>query len=96
MFTSVPPANPVIGETYIPTATGGPSGKPVTFTATGSCTLDIDGRVVTFTRVGDCIITADQAGNADHPAAQQQKQVITVGRDSPEFGSSIGGLFGSS
>lgn len=44
------------------------SGRPVSFTVTGNCT--IDGATVTLTSVGMCTVTAHQAGNTSwHPAA---------------------------
>ncbi|MDV7999850.1 hypothetical protein [Rhodococcus sp. IEGM 1408] len=81
VFTSTPPSAPAIGDTYTPTATGGPSGEPVTFGVSGSCASDVRG-VVTFTGGGPCLVTADQAGNANYGAAPQQSQTITVARRS--------------
>jgi hypothetical protein len=75
-FTSTPPSPAVIGGTYTPTASGGASGNPVTFSidpsADGSCS--ISGATVTFVAVGTCVIDANQAGNANYEAATQVQQ----------------------
>ncbi|KQQ07614.1 glycine-rich protein [Rathayibacter sp. Leaf296] len=97
VFTSTAPAAAVPGGTYTPTATGGPSGRPVVVAATGSCSIE-DG-VVTFVGSGTCTITADQAGDDRHEAAAQVSQSIAVdlaagtvafGGDAP-VGARIGG-----
>jgi hypothetical protein len=78
-FTSTVPTNAkVSGSSYTPTATGGGSGNAVTFTVTGSCS--IAGGVVSFTSVGTCTVKADQAGGANHTAAPQVTQAITVAK----------------
>jgi hypothetical protein len=46
------------------TATGGPSGQPVTFTVSGNCA--ISSSLVTITGAGSCNIYATQAGNANY------------------------------
>ena len=79
-FTSTPPSPAVIGGTYTPTASGGASGNPVTFSvdpsANGSCS--ISGATVTFVAVGTCVIDANQAGNANYEAATQVQQSFAV------------------
>lgn len=63
VFTSVPPANPRVGDTYTVTATGGPPGTPIAFGAAASstdrgiCTVSPTG-TVTLTRPGYCIVWA--------------------------------------
>ena len=42
-FTSTPPTQPVVAQTYTPTATGGASGLPVVLTIDGSASSDADG-----------------------------------------------------
>ena len=80
-FTSTPPSSAVVGGTYTPTASGGASGNPVTFSidpsAKGSCS--ISGATVTFVAVGTCVIDANQAGNASYEAATQVQQSFAVG-----------------
>ncbi len=79
-FTS-DPGSPQVGDTYTPTATGGGSGNPVTFSidpsSTSGCTIDAG--VVTFTGpAGSCVIDADQAGDGSYSAAPQATQTVTV------------------
>jgi hypothetical protein len=85
-FTSTPPSNPMIGDSYQLSALGGGSGEPVVFSldpgsAAGACTLA--GQVVTFTGNGACIIVANQAGNANFGAAPPVKQPIFIGAGAP-------------
>ena len=79
-FTSTPPSSALVGGTYTPTASGGASGNPVTFSidpsAKGSCS--ISGATVTFVAVGTCVIDANQAGNASYEAATQVQQSVAV------------------
>jgi hypothetical protein len=58
--TSTPPTTLPVRGTYRPTATGGASGNPVTFTATGACT--ISGGVVTVTKAGTCTVQSAALG----------------------------------
>ena len=78
IFTSTPPAYPIVGGTYTVSATGGGSGNPVTFTAVGACSIDAN-NVVTFTARGACTIAANQAAGGNYLAAAQAQQAITVG-----------------
>ena len=80
-FTSTPPASPVVGGTYLVSATGGGSGNPVTFTVDASSTsvCSISGAVVTFNAACRCVIDANQAGDAGYQAAPQVQQTVTVG-----------------
>lgn len=77
-FTSAPPVNARIGDTYDVAATGGGSGNPVVFTVAGAA-CSIAGAQVTFEAVGECEVTASQAGNAGYFAAPPVSQSITVG-----------------
>ncbi|MEK0449890.1 MAG: hypothetical protein RL088_2158 [Verrucomicrobiota bacterium] len=61
-------------------ATGGASGEPVTFSATGPVT--IAGNLVTITGVGGVTITAHQAGNVNYAAAPDVSQSFTVSQAS--------------
>ena len=75
-FTSVAPVNAAVGgPTYTPTATGGDSGNPVTFTINGtaSSVCSISGGVVSFLANGTCVIDANQAGDVNFLAATQQQ-----------------------
>ncbi len=79
-FTTTPPNPAPVGGTYTPTASGGGSGNPVTFSidpsAKGSC--GISGATVTFVAVGTCVIDANQAGSAGYAAATQLQQSFAV------------------
>ncbi|MEQ1516468.1 MAG: choice-of-anchor V domain-containing protein [Usitatibacteraceae bacterium] len=58
-------------------ATGGGSGNPITYAATGVCTNA--GAIVTLTgSVGTCTVTANQAGNANYLAAPPAVLNISV------------------
>src|SRR5262249_26885009 len=59
-------------------ATGGGSGNPVTFTASGNCT--VTGNTVHITAAGSCTITAHQAGNANHNAAPDVSQSFSIAK----------------
>jgi len=78
-FTSVPPASPVVGGTYIVSANGGSSGNPVLFSSltTGVCT--VGGSTVSFSAAGPCQVAANQTGNQNYNAAAQVLQSMTVG-----------------
>ncbi len=52
------------------------SGLPVTFTASGNCT--ITGNVVHITGIGTCTITAHQAGDADYEPAPDVSRTFQV------------------
>jgi hypothetical protein len=82
-FTSSP-NNAFVAGTYTPTATGGASGNPVTFTidAGASSVCSISSGLVSFSGVGTCVIDANQTGDADHLAAPQAQQSFTVDRAS--------------
>ena len=80
-FTSIPPASPAAGGTYVVAATGGGSGTPVTFTIDPSSTssaCSISGSTVTFGQLGRCVIDANQDGNEKYQPAPQAQQTITA------------------
>ena len=84
-ITSTAPAATVGGATYTPTATGGASGWPVTYSIDASSTAGaciIASGVVSFTAAGSCVVDANQAGNANYNAAPQVQQTVTVGKGS--------------
>jgi hypothetical protein len=72
----LPTSAPFSGQSYTLSATGGGSGNPVTFTATGPQTLV--GNTLTITGVGTVTVYANQAGNINFQAAPQVSQSITV------------------
>jgi len=78
-FTSTPPSTPEINDSYTVTATGGPSGNPVTLSvdksSTSGCTINgTTGVVVLSGPAGTCVIDANQAGNTSYLAAAQVQQ----------------------
>ena len=76
-FTSTPPSNPVYGDTYQPTATGGDSGNPVLLSASGACSYSAG--KVTMTSLGVCTVAANQFGDPDYQDAPEQDQRFIVG-----------------
>ena len=60
-------------------ATGGASGNPVTFTASGACTASgANGATITLTSLGSCTITASQAGTAIYESAPDVARTFRV------------------
>ncbi|MEO5939678.1 MAG: MBG domain-containing protein, partial [Candidatus Limnocylindrales bacterium] len=57
------------------------SGLPVTYTTSGSCS--VSGVTVTITGAGSCTITAHQAGDANHAAAPDVPQTLTIAKATP-------------
>ena len=79
VITFGPLANKNFGEApFTVSATGGASGEPVTFTATGPVT--IVGNLVTITGTGSVTITAHQAGAGSYTAAADVSQSFTVAK----------------
>ena len=80
-FTSSPPADAVVGDTYAVSATA-TSGLPVVFSiAPAAATVcSLAGSIVTFDAAGTCTIEANQAGDANWNPAPQAQQSFTVGR----------------
>lgn len=78
------PDSASVGQSYVAGATGGDSGRPVTFSAAAGstgCTVDPSG-VVSFTGSGTCIVGADQAGAPGYRPAHHVQQAIHVVRGS--------------
>jgi len=62
-------------------ATGGGSGNPVTFSASGYCTTGgINGSTITITGAGSCTVTAAQAADSNYNAATAVPQSFTIGK----------------
>jgi hypothetical protein len=81
-ITSTGPSAPALGDTYTPTATGGQSNNPVTFSIDASTTgnaCSISAGTVTFDHAGTCVIDADQAGDSDYSDAPTAQQQVAVG-----------------
>lgn len=54
------------------------SGLPVTYSATGNCT--VSGNTVTLTSAGSCTITASQAGNGNYTSAPSVTQTFAINK----------------
>ena len=75
------PARGTAGGSTTLSASGGASANAVVFSLdpsseAGACTLP--GDTVRYTRAGNCVIDANEAANADYPAAPQVTQTILV------------------
>jgi streptogramin lyase len=81
-FTSTPPINPVVGGSYLVSATGGGSGDPVAFSidassGSGVCGFSSESNVV-FTGAGTCVIDANQDGDGTYADAPQSSQMFSI------------------
>src|SRR5207253_2812871 len=74
-------ANKTFGDADFNVSATASSGLPVSFTATGNCT--IAGNTVHLTGAGSCTITASQPGNANFNAAANVPQTFTIAKASP-------------
>lgn len=79
-FTSTPPSPAPVGTTYSVSATGGASGKPVTFTTSTPSVCSVSGSTVSFATTGTCTVLADQAGATGYAPATQVPQNVTVSK----------------
>jgi CSLREA domain-containing protein len=68
------------GDPPFPVSATASSGLPVSFSASGACS--VAGTQVTVTGVGSCTITANQPGDSEHNAAPSAVQTFTVTRGS--------------
>ncbi|TNM48303.1 hypothetical protein FHP29_02010 [Nocardioides albidus] len=73
-----PPDRTFGDEPFTVDATGGASGQPVTFMASGAC--ESSGTTITLTAAGTCTIVAEQAGGAGYSAADPVTRSFTVAR----------------
>ncbi|MCZ4498821.1 MAG: Endoglucanase-like protein [Marmoricola sp.] len=87
-FTSSPHL-PIASDSSTVTASGGASGKPVTFSSETPDVCTIADAVVHFVHAGTCTVNADQDGNAQYDAAPRTQQSFGVGKASQtiSFGS---------
>jgi len=73
---------PKVGQTFDVSATGGGSGNPLVFTATGEANCTISGTTVTAKHAGSCKITVNQTGNARYsavnPALASSQLTVTI------------------
>ena len=82
-FVSTAPTNAIVsGAGYTPSATGGASGRVVTFRTTidSASVCSIAGGVVSFVGTGTCVVEANQAGDSNYLNATPAQQSFTVGK----------------
>jgi DNA/RNA endonuclease G (NUC1) len=79
-ITFAAPADRTFGEpAFTVVATGGASGNPVTFAASGTCTSGgLNGATITLLAPGSCTITASQAGSDIYNAAADVVRTFMV------------------
>ena len=75
-ITFDPIATHTLGDPPLQLGATTTSGLPVSYQASGACT--VDGTVLTPTSAGTCSVTASQAGNEDVRPAAPLTQVFTV------------------
>ena len=87
VFETAVPAPTYGDQPFEITASGGDSGNPVTFTASGACTVQGNNGValVTIVAAGTCEIRASQAGNANYEAAPEATMSLAVAKATPSF-----------
>lgn len=83
-ITFGPLADKTFGDADVTvSATGGGSGNPVTFTASGDCTASgTNGATIQLTGAGSCSVTADQAAGNGYTAAPSVTRSFTIGKAS--------------
>ncbi|MBO0859517.1 MAG: alkaline phosphatase D family protein [Chloracidobacterium sp.] len=72
------PPNKTYGDAPFALSATSSSGLPVSFAASGACT--VNGAIVTLTGAGSCAITASQAGNSDFSPAEDVSRTFTIAR----------------
>jgi len=79
-ITFAPLSDKTYGDApFMVAASGGGSGNPVTFGASGNCTSSgVNGSTITITGAGSCNVTASQAGDATYKAAPNVSQGFTI------------------
>lgn len=79
-FTSTPPTAPLVGSSYLVTASAS-SGLPVTLSvdsaSTSGCSITATGEVILSAPAGMCVIDANQLGTTDVAPAPQVQQTVT-------------------
>ena len=77
-ITFVAPADKTFGDPDFTVSATATSGLPVSFGATGNCT--VSGNTVHITGAGSCTITASQAGDSNYNAATPVPQTFSIAR----------------
>jgi hypothetical protein len=86
-ITFVPPAAATFGDQpFTVSATGGSSGNPVTFAASGACASSgANGSTITIVTAGACTITASQAGSDLYDAASDVTGTVPIAKAASAF-----------
>ena len=81
-ITFAPLADKTYGDApFTVSATGGASGNPVTFAASGNCSASgTNGTTITITTPAGCTVTASQAGNSNYNAAPDVQQSFAINK----------------
>lgn len=79
------PGAPVFSEggSFRLAAQGGASGQPLRFASSTPAVCSVSGDRVVMLAAGNCSLTADQAGDANHTAAAQQRLEIVIAAATP-------------
>jgi hypothetical protein len=77
-YTSRSPNKPVVGGTYVITATGGASGSPIVFSSVTPGLCSVTQSTVNFLAVGKCTIAANQGGTDLYAPAPEITQTMNV------------------
>jgi hypothetical protein len=77
-ITFAQPANKTFGDAPFALTATASSGLPVSFAASGNCT--VSGNVVTLTAAGSCAVTASQAGDANFSPALDVTRTFSIAR----------------
>src|SRR5262249_25759266 len=86
-ITFNPLPNKTVGDAPFSISASASSGLPVTFTASGMCS--VNGTMVTLTGVGSCTIAAHQAGNASFNAAPDVSRSFLIGSPAQNGGLAV-------
>jgi hypothetical protein len=79
LITTHAPTSAAYNSSFTVAATGGASGNPVVYSASGACTNV--GAVFTMTSVtGTCVVHYNQAGNAGYEAAAEVTEVVNAAK----------------
>jgi hypothetical protein len=73
------PTDPTYGQVQVDPAASASSGLPVTYSASGACTVDSAG-LLDFTGAGQCTVTANQPGDGANVAAYPASETFSVAK----------------
>jgi uncharacterized protein YjbI with pentapeptide repeats len=73
------PTNPTYGQVKVDPAATASSGLPVSYSASGACTVDPAG-LLDFTGAGQCTVAANQPGDGSYAAAYPASETFAVAK----------------